>query len=218
MRRGMLLISVVLMIGCTDASQYQQAIAVLVDVSGTYSDETEEVAKILKREVLPGLFPGDTLLLIRIDSESYQKENLEVLMTFDPRPSRANAQKLAIANKLDTFAATETRSKHTDIRGALMLAADYLREIDSGSRVILIFSDLREDLPAGTKRELGESEFDGIELATVNMKRLNSDNADPRLFRGRIASWERSAMQHGAAGWRSLMDSSRLPDYLAAIR
>ena len=206
------------MIGCTDASQYQQAIAVLVDVSGTYADETEEVAKILKREVLPGLFPGDTLLLIRIDSESYQKENLEVLMTFDPRPSRANAQKLAIANKLDTFAATETRSKHTDIRGALMLAADYLREIDSGSRVILIFSDLREDLPAGTKRELGESEFDGIELATVNMKRLNSDNADPRLFRGRIASWERSAMQHGAAGWRSLMDSSRLPDYLAAIR
>ncbi len=218
MRRGMLLIAVVLMIGCTDASQYQQAIAVLVDVSGTYSDETEEVAKILKREVLPGLFPGDTLLLIRIDSESYQKENLEVLMTFDPRPSRANAQKLAVANKLDTFAATETRSKHTDIRGALMLAADYLREIDSGSRVILIFSDLREDLPAGTKRELGESEFDGIELATVNMKRLNSDNADPRLFRGRIASWERSAMQHGAAGWRSLMDSSRLPDYLAAIR
>lgn len=218
MRRGMLLIAVVLMIGCTDASQYQQAIAVLVDVSGTYSDETEEVAKILKREVLPGLFPGDTLLLIRIDSESYQKENLEVLMTFDPRPSRANAQKLAVANKLDTFAATETRSKHTDIRGALMLAADYLREIDSGSRVILIFSDLREDLPAGTKRQLDESEFDGIELATVNMKRLNSDNADPRLFRGRIASWERSAMQHGAAGWRSLMDSSRLPDYLAAIR
>lgn len=214
----MLLIAVVLMIGCTDASQYQQAIAVLVDVSGTYSDETEEVAKILKREVLPGLFPGDTLLLIRIDSESYQKENLEVLMTFDPRPSRANAQKLAVANKLDTFAATETRSKHTDIRGALMLAADYLREIDSGSRVILIFSDLREDLPAGTKRQLDESEFDGIELATVNMKRLNSDNADPRLFRGRIASWERSAMQHGAAGWRSLMDSSRLPDYLAAIR
>ncbi len=214
----MLLIAVVLMIGCTDASQYQQAIAVLVDVSGTYSDATEEVAKILKREVLPGLFPGDTLLLIRIDSESYQKENLEVLMTFDPRPSRANAQKLAVANKLDTFAATETRSKHTDIRGALMLAADYLREIDSGSRVILIFSDLREDLPAGTKRQLDESEFDGIELATVNMKRLNSDNADPRLFRGRIASWERSAMQHGAAGWRSLMDSSRLPDYLAAIR
>ena len=214
----MLLIAVVLMIGCTDASQYQQAIAVLVDVSGTYSDETEEVAKILKREVLPGLFPGDTLLLIRIDSESYQKENLEVLMTFDPRPSRANAQKLAVANKLDTFAATETRSKHTDIHGALMLAADYLREIDSGSRVILIFSDLREDLPAGTKRQLDESEFDGIELATVNMKRLNSDNADPRLFRGRIASWERSAMQHGAAGWRSLMDSSRLPDYLAAIR
>ncbi len=190
----------------------------LVDVSGTYSDETGEVANILKREVLPGLFPGDTLLLIRIDSESYQKENLEVLMTFDPRPSRANAQKLAIANKLDTFAATETRSKHTDIRGALMLAADYLREIDSGSRVILIFSDLREDLPAGTKRQLDESEFDGIELATVNMKRLNSDNADPRLFRGRIASWKRNAIQHGATGWRSLMDSSRLPDYLAAIR
>ena len=218
MRWALLLMAAALLHGCTNASQYQQAVAVLVDVSGTYADEKDEVAKILKREVLPGLFPGDTLLLIRIDSESYQKENLEALVTLDPRPSRANAQKLAIANKLDAFAASEARSKYTDIPGALMLAADYLREIDSGSRVILVFSDLREDLPAGTTRQLGESEFDGIELAAVNMKRLNSDNADPRLFRGRIASWEHRAIAHGATGWRALMDSSRLPDYLAAIR
>ena len=97
-------LAALLALGCADARNYEQAVCVLVDVSGTYADEKAEVVRILKRDVLPALLPGDTLLVIRIDSESYEKENLEALVTLDARPSRANAQKLALAHKLDAFA------------------------------------------------------------------------------------------------------------------
>ena len=54
-----------------------------IDVSGTYADEKAEVVKLLKRDVLPGMVPGDTLMLVRIDSQSYEKENLEVMLTLE---------------------------------------------------------------------------------------------------------------------------------------
>ena len=65
---------------------------------------SSEVVRILKREVLPAMEPGDTLLVIRIDGESYEKDNVETLVTLDPRPSQANQQKFAMAQKLDTLA------------------------------------------------------------------------------------------------------------------
>jgi hypothetical protein len=213
-----LLLFALLATGCGDDSRYRQAVAVLVDVSGTYADQQAEVAKIVKREVLPALVPGDSFLLLRIDSRSYEKENLEALVTLDPRPSRANAEKLALAAKLDAFAALEGRSDYTDIPGAMMLAAEYLREIAAGSRVMLVFSDMREDLPAGTTRRLAESELAGIEVVAVNVKRLESDNVDPQLFRGRLTSWGDRVLRHGAAGWRPLMDASQLPMHLAQLR
>ena len=207
-----------LTLGCADARNYEQAICVLVDVSGTYADEKPEVVRILKRDVLPALLPGDTLLLIRIDSESYEKENLEALVTLDSRPSRANAQKLALARKLDAFAARDEQAEYTDIPGAMMLGAEYLHELEAGSRVMLVFSDMREDLPAGSKRRLGEGEFEGIELVAVNVKRLAGDTADPELFRRRLDAWDRRVTVASAVAWRTLMDSNKLADHLAAIR
>jgi hypothetical protein len=101
--------------GCAGGRSDEQAVCVLIDVSGTYADEKAEVVKLLKRDVLPGMVPGDTLMLVRIDSQSYEKENLEVMLTLENRPSRANAQKLSLAQQLDSFASEPGRSKYTDI-------------------------------------------------------------------------------------------------------
>ena len=207
-----------LALGCADGRNYEQAICVLVDVSGTYADEKAEVVRILKRDVLPALLPGDTLLVIRIDSESYEKENLEALVTLDARPSRANAQKLALARKLDAFASRHEQAEYTDIPGAMMLGAEYLRELEAGSRVMLVFSDMREDLPVGATRRLAEAEFEGIALVAVNVKRLAGDTTDPEIFRGRLDDWEKRVTGASAVAWRTLMDSNKLTDHLAAIR
>jgi hypothetical protein len=208
----------VLFAGCSDSTAYQQAVCILIDVSGTYADQRGEVVKIVKRDVLPAMQPGDTLIVLRIDSESYETDNVEALMTLDPRPSSANAQKLAVAQKLDAFVAGDVRSKYTDIPGAMMLGTEYLREIDAGSRVLLVFSDMREDLPLGSKRHMSPTEFDGVEVVALNVKRLHSDTSNPDIFRGRLAGWERRISDAGATSWRMLMDSSKLPGLLAEVR
>ncbi len=207
-----------LVAGCTDGRRYNQAICALIDVSGTYADEKAEVGTILKREVLPAMLPGDTLLVIRIDSGSYEMDNIEALVTLDPRPSRANAQKLALARKLDAFAAEAVKSEYTDILGAMQLGSEYLGEIEADSRVMLVFSDLEQDLPAGSRRQIAAGEFGGIQVVAMNVKRLNADNANPEAFRGRLASWEGQMLGGGAAGWRTIMDATQLPVHLAQLR
>jgi hypothetical protein len=218
MKRTLLFALALLSLSCSDGTRYRQAVALLVDVSGTYTDQAGEVGNIVKREILPSLLPGDTLMLVRIDSQSYEKSNLEALVTLDSRPSRANAEKLAFAGKLDAFAANVQRAEYTDIPGAMMLAAEYLQEIDAGSRVILVFSDMKDDLPNGTTRELDARELADIQVVAVNVKRLQSDNADPQQFRGRLAGWEQRVMSHGAAGWRQVQDAGQLDVQLASLR
>jgi hypothetical protein len=100
----------------------------------------------------------------------------------------------------------------------MMLGSDYLSEIPAESRVMLVFSDLEQDLAAGTQRAVGEHEFDGIQVVAMNVKRLNADNADPARFRGRLASWESRVTAGGATGWRAIMDAQQLPAHLASLR
>jgi len=208
----------VLLAGCDDSRRYDQAIAVLIDISGTYADEKGEVIRIIKREILPAMVPGDTLLVITIDSQSYEKDNLVTLMTLDQRPSEANTQKLLVAKRLDALAKSDEQSSHTDILGAMMLGSEYLRELASGSRVMLIFSDMQQDLPAGVKRKTSENEFENIRVLAMNVKRLHGDNIDPEGFRNRLARWEKSVMAANAIEWQVIMDSAKLPDLLARVR
>lgn len=214
----LLAVCAVMATGCEDGSRYDQAVCVLIDESGTYADERPEVVRILKREVLPALEPGDTLLVIRIDGESYEKDNVEAMFTLDARPSRANAQKLALAQTLDRLSRRPSRALHTDIPGAMMLGSEYLAELASGSRVMLVFSDMQEDLAPGTRRSLSSDEFQGIHVAAMNVKRLGADNADPGIFRDRLAAWEKRVLAAGGRGWRTFLDPGKLAGYLGEVR
>jgi hypothetical protein len=204
--------------GCSDERRYDQAIGVLIDVSGTYADERRETVRVVKREILPHMLPGDTLLVTRIDSESYDREDVLALLTLDRRPSHANAQKLEMARLLDAFASDATRSAHTDIPGAIMLASEYLEETGAGSRVMLIFSDMQEDLPGAASRQLEADELAGTRVVAMNVKRLGRDQADPAVFRGRLEGWGERLAAAGAAEWRTLLDPTKLPAYLETAR
>jgi hypothetical protein len=204
--------------GCLDMESSETAICVLIDVSGTYADQKADVVNILKREVIPSLVPGDTLITILIDSESYDKENVATLTTLDARPSRANAQKLALSQELDSLALGDAHSRYTDIPGAMMLGAEYLQESESKTRVMLVFSDLREELPEGTRREMRPNEFDGIQIVAMNVKRLGPDSADPEVYRQRLESWEKRVASAGGASWRTVMDANKLPGILEGLR
>lgn len=213
-----LLAIALLALGCADSRRYDQSIGLLIDTSGTYADQHEHIVRVIKVEILPKMEPGDSLLLVRIDSESYDRGNVAALVTFDRRPSHANAQKLAFARKLDEFAARSPAARYSDIPGAMMLAGEYLAEIGSGSRVMLLFSDMSEELPPGVKRQLGDREFDQIRVAAVNVKRLHGDTSNPTTYRARLADWQRRVTQAGALEWRTFLDARKLPDYLDEVR
>jgi hypothetical protein len=205
-------------LGCSSGARYDQAVGILIDVSGTYADRKLATIELIKRLVLPDLVPGDSVFVIRIDSQSYDESDLVGLVTLDRRPSRSNAQKLELAQTLDGFARERASADHTDIPGAIMLASEYLREIGAGSSTILVFSDMQTDLPAGARRELAAGELAGVHVAAINVKRLPADSRDPESYRARLARWERELERAGAAEWRAILDPARLGPYLQAIR
>ena len=203
-----------LLLSCSSGKNYAQAVVALVDVSGTYADQKPEVVNVIKRGILPKLQPGDSIFVIRIDDESYKKANVEGGMTLDVRPSKANAQKLAFASQMDQFAAKRQRSRHTDIRGAMMLASEYLKETGAGQRTMVVFSDMEEDLPRGVKRTLAPDEFAGMRILAMNVKKLSADNMNPSVYRQRLASWQQQAKSHGAKEFQVVLEPEKLDELL----
>jgi hypothetical protein len=208
------LLALPLALSCSSGKNYAQAIVALVDVSGTYADQKPEVVNVIKRGILPKLQPGDSIFVIRIDDESYKKANVEGGMTLDVRPSKANAQKLQFASQMDEFAAKRQRSRHTDIRGAMMLASEYLKETGAGQRTMVVFSDMEEDLPKGVKRTLAPDEFTGMRILAMNVKKLNGDNMNPTVYRQRLASWQQQAKSHGAKEFQVVLEPEKLDELL----
>ncbi|HKB77136.1 MAG TPA: hypothetical protein VKC58_11115 [Myxococcales bacterium] len=208
------LLALPLALSCSSGKNYAQAIVALVDVSGTYADQKPEVVNVIKRGILPKLQPGDSIFVIRIDDESYKKANVEGGMTLDVRPSKANAQKLAFATQMDKFAAKRQRSRFTDIRGAMMLASEYLKETGAGQRTMVVFSDMEEDLPKGVKRTLAADEFAGMRILAMNVKKLNGDNMNPSVYRQRLASWQQQVKSHGAKEFAVVLEPEKLDELL----
>jgi hypothetical protein len=199
---------------CSSGKNYAQAVCALVDVSGTYADQRPEVVNVIKHGILPKLMPGDSLFVIRIDSESYKKDNLVGQMTLDVRPSKANAEKLAFSQTLEEFARKPMRSKFTDIRGAMMLGSEYLKETGAGTKTMVIFSDMEEELPKGVHRDLAADEFKGMRILAMNVKKLNADNANPTVYRSRIAQWQKQVTTHGAKEFSMVLEPEKLDELL----
>ena len=214
MKKLLIAAAVLLSGSCTSGVQYAQAVCALVDVSGTYADQKVDVVNVIKRGILPKLMPGDSLYVIRIDDESYKKANVEAAVKLDVRPSRANAQKLAFSGSLDEFARRPVHAAHTDIRGAMMLGAEYLRESGAGRRTMVVFSDMQEDLPKGVKRDLAKDELAGVRVLAMNVKRLASDNANPAVYRQRLITWEKQVTSHGAKEFKVVMEPDKLAELL----
>ncbi|MCA1828238.1 MAG: hypothetical protein ABR567_12820 [Myxococcales bacterium] len=208
------LLAALLAVSCSSGAQYAQAVVALVDVSGTYVDQRPQVVEVIRRGLLPRMSPGDSLIVIRIDSESYKKDNVEASVKLDVRPSKANAEKLAFAQQLDAFARRPVKAAHTDIRGAMMLGAEYLRETGAGKRTMVVFSDMAEDLPRGVKRDLAPDELKGVRVVAMNVKRLASDNADPTVYRQRLSGWEKQVTAHGARDFKVVLEPDKLSELL----
>jgi len=198
--------------GCADTTSRSRGVYMLLDSSGTYSKELQEAQAIINN-ILGTLDPGDSFAVAKIDSASFSEKDIIAKMTFDRRPSVANKQKRLFKQKVDEFIASVTKgSAYTDITGGVLQAVEYLNEAGTGKKRILIFSDLREDLKQGQKRNFG-IRATGCEVVALNVTKLRSDNLDPREYYARVEKWK-ERIEAGGGTWRVINDLSRLDSIL----
>ncbi len=194
--------------GCVDQRTQSHAVYMLVDTSGSYAQEAAK-AQLIISYLLGTLQPGDSLAVARVKSRSFTEKDIVAKVTFDTRPTQANAQKRAFREKTGAFLDTVKGSVYTDITGGIIQGAEFLRETGAGRQTILIFSDMQEELDKVTIRDFPIN-LKNIRVVAVNVTKLGTDNIDPRRYLGRMEAWEKRVKGAGASGWQVVNDLERL--------
>jgi VWA domain-containing protein len=203
------------MSGCAEPAPQGRGIYLLMDTSGTYTQELRKAEQLINA-ILAKLDPGDSFAVARIDTGSFSEKDIVAKITFDDRPSQANQQKRRFRETIAKFIREVEPAGHTDITGGLLQAAEYLNEKNPGIKTVLIFSDLKEDLKKGYIRDI-PLQLQGFEIVALNVTKLLSDNIDPREYMTRLEDWQRR-VEDGGGGWRVLNDFDRLDRILTASR
>jgi len=193
---------------CTDQRTHSQAVYMLIDTSGTYAAEVGKAQKIINY-LLGTLQSGDSLAVARVRTRSFSEKDIIAKVTFDNRPSQANAQKRAFKEKIDQFVKSVSGSAYTDITGGLIQGGMFLKETGASRKTILIFSDMQEELDKVTIRDF-PIDLKDIRVVALNVVKLKTDNVDPRRYMGRLEAWQKRVEKAGASEWILINDIEHL--------
>ena len=205
------LIAALVLTACSASTPTNKGVYLLLDTSGTYSGEIKKAQQIILY-MLARLEATDSLAVARIDTGSFSEKDIVAKATFDDRPSNANRQKRAFAERVKVFVADSSASQYTDITGGLLQAIEFLNEKGAGRKEILIFSDLKEDLAKGYVRDV-PLDLKGFDVVALNVTKLRSDNYDPKEYLARVEAW-RARVEAGGGHWRMINDLERLDGIL----
>jgi hypothetical protein len=198
--------------GCSDSKSRSKGVYMLLDTSGTYALELKK-AQLILNYLLGVLQPGDTLAVARIDTGSFSEKDIVAKVTFDDRPSYANNQKRTFQQEVNSFVSTVKSSQYTDISGGILQAIEHLNEQGSGQKYILIFSDLKQELAKGYKRDI-PFQLQGFNVIALNVTKLRADNIDPRKYQDRLTRWQ-GEVESGGGTWSIINDLENLDHIFA---
>ncbi|WP_295799387.1 VWA domain-containing protein [uncultured Microbulbifer sp.] len=196
-----------LLSACGEPVARNQGIYMLIDTSGTYTEELDKAQQVINY-TLAKMNPGDTFAVASINTGSFSEKNIRAKVTFDDRPSITNKQKQAFQQSIQQFVDEATPASYTDITGGLLQAVEFLNEKQPGSKTILIFSDLKEEIKEGYNRDV-PLQLDGFNLVALNVTKLRTDNLDPNQYLGRLEEWKLKVEQSGGR-WQVVNDLERL--------
>ncbi|MDH3747648.1 MAG: VWA domain-containing protein [Gammaproteobacteria bacterium] len=192
-----------LIVSCSQSRPGNIGVYMLVDTSGTYSEEIQKAQQII-RYTLSRLDAKDTFAVARIDTASFSEKDIVAKITLDDRPTTMNRQKRLFADQVQVFVDQSPSSAYTDITGGLLQAVEYLNEKQPAKKTVFIFSDLKEDLEDGYIREI-DFDLDGFEIVALNVTKLRTDNVDPREYLTRLDEWQNKVESSGGR-WRVIND------------
>lgn len=197
--------------GCSDPKSHATAVMLLLDTSGTYTQELNKAQSIINY-LLGTMTSGDSFAVARIDSGSFSEKDIVAKMTFDDKPSAANSQKRIFQAAINKMVDEVKSSTYTDISGGMLQAIEFLEETGAGNRHILVFSDMKEEIPKGHIRDFPIN-FKDVTVTALNVTKLRTDNVDPREYMTRIDNWRNKVESSGGA-WRVLNDLERVEKIL----
>jgi hypothetical protein len=198
-----IVLSCAILVACTRSTANNHGVYMLLDTSGTYSEELQKAEQII-RFALSRLDATDTFAVARIDTGSFSEKDIVAKVTLDDRPSAMNKQKRLFAQQVQTFVGSVRSSRYTDITGGILQGVEFLNEKAPGRKTILIFSDLKEDLQEGYVRDIS-LELDGFSVIALNVTKLRSDNINPREYLERVSDWQ-SLVEKAGGKWRVIND------------
>ena len=207
----LLVLQGLLVSSCSDSGPTNSGVYLLLDTSGTYTKELTNALNLVNA-LLVKLEPSDSLAVARIDTGSFSEKDIVAKVTFSDRPSEANRQKRHFRDAMDTFVKDVKPSRYTDITGGVLQAVEYLNEKGSGKKTILIYSDLKEELPEGYMRDI-PFQLEGFDIIALNVTKLRSDNVDPREYMDRLEKWQQR-VEEGGGSWNVINDMDRLEKVL----
>jgi len=212
MKRGLLIALCLILASCSgDTTPRNTGVYMLLDTSGTYAEELVKAEQII-RFTLSKLDASDAFAVARIDTGSFSERDIIAKASFDDRPSAVNRQKRQFAQQVSEFVESAQPAPYTDITGGLLQAVEFLNEKGTGTKTILIFSDLKEDLEEGYVRDI-EVPLEGFRVIALNVTKLRSDNIDPREYLGRLSEWQGRVEKTGGQ-WRVINDLDGLEGLL----
>lgn len=198
------LAAALLLAGCPRPAPDEKGVFLLIDTSGTYNQELKKGHRIISY-ILSRMNPGDHFAVGRIDTDSFSEKNIVARTTFAQRPSTANQEKRRFRSRIKQFTDGIEPSAYTDITGGILQASGWLAESGAEQKVILIFSDLKEDLPEDYVRDDVTLQLSGYEVVALNVTKLSADIVDPRKYMGRVDSW-RQRVEEAGGTWRMIND------------
>jgi hypothetical protein len=116
------------------------------------------------------------------------------LDTRDEINSRESLTRWFAACHASVMATSHKTEQYTDVSGALAFAADAVQDVLQ-ERVIVLFSDLREDLPAG--QSVAEVNLRGSRVLLIWRPGLD-DRDDPNVVSRRAQEWRARLLKTGA--------------------
>ena len=198
-----IVLSCAILVACTRSTADNHGVYMLLDTSGTYSEELKKAEQII-RYTLSRLDATDTFAVARIDTGSFSEKDIVAKVTLDDRPSAMNKQKRLFAQRVQKFVGSVRSSRYTDITGGILQGIEFLNEKSPARKTILIFSDLKEDLAEGYVRDIA-LELDGFNVIALNVTKLRSDNINPREYLERVSDWQ-GLVEKAGGKWRVIND------------
>lgn len=198
--------------GCGIITATDKSVFVLVDVSGTYAANVD--SSILSTRIMTSkLRTNDWVGFAQLSSCSFSDEGLVVRERLPSVPSQAAAAKTRIFTKLNAYGETVQPTAFTDIKGALRYATNELEQTGDGSKYIVIFSDMIEDVSPDCPTQDLDVDLEGITVIASNVTKAKSDERDPQAYFDRLDTW-RTYVESSGGEWVVTATGDQIIDIL----